>query len=142
MSNMKKKIGSVLILGLIGAIFTGCNIQIGWHDTDGRYIVDDDESSTPPAYSPPSTVITAPVNNETVYNITINLSGNAACGSYPLDGVYISVNDGIYIKITAGDTWNQTFYAEDGVYNFDVFATDIYGNCSATNSVTNVRVIK
>jgi hypothetical protein len=141
MSDMKKKLGAILILTVIGALFTGCNIQIGWHDADDRYIVDDD-STTPQTYSPPSAVITAPVNNETVYNITINLCGNAVSGSYPLDGVYISVNDGIYIKITAGDTWNQTFYAEEGEYNFDVYATDIYGNCSVTNSITNVRVVK
>ncbi len=142
MTNFKKRIGAVLVLTVIGALFTGCNIQIGWHDRSDRYVVDDDGGTTPQTYYPPTAVITAPVNNETIYNITINLNGMANTGTYPLDSIYISVNDGIYIKIPAGATWSQTFYAQSGVYHFNVFATDVYGNCSTTNSITNIRVIK
>ena len=142
MSKMNvKNFGFFFMIAAAVFSLSACNIQIGWNDyIDDKYIIDD-ENDGPAVFALPSVSINSPVNNQEFDPGTLSLSGVSVAGTYPLSAIYLSVNSGLYLSIGTSPVWNQSFYAEPGVYSFSVYAVDVKGNYSKTNHVTNIRIV-
>ena len=86
----------------------------------------------------PEISITAPVNNISTTNASIDVSGTAS-DNKAVTTVYVAVNTGAFAAATGTVSWSKNAALDLGTNTIKAYSQDAAGNKSATNSV---KVIK
>ena len=98
-----------------------------------RYVVYDNTK--------PSVLVSSPLPNAVITNLSLTVSGTANDTISGPEGIYLAVDAGVFGKVDASTVWSAPISLGIGTHTIKVYAKDLVGNTSVTNTVANVQIV-